>query len=222
MADIRTTPQLDNFIRADENPLSGGGIWGDLDTVNPGSNLRNENNAARGFLSIPDRFWCRYWTAGSFSGDIELWVQIDSELTGGDWAGLGLLTLAGQNGANHRGYIAYIQDNNLSDIVSIYRYDTWDSGILVGGNTISAFQVANTLFLFRTSGTHVQSYYSNDAGANWTSLIDAVDNTYRNSLYMVPAFVGMFGGLTGYIGFGGGAAGTLQQVNQLPYLGVGP
>lgn len=222
MADIRTTPELDNFIRANENPLSGGGIWGELDTVNPGANLKNQTNAARGTLSIPDRFWCRYWTAGALSGDIELWVEIDSPLTGTDWAGLGLLTNAGQNGVNHQGYVAYIQDNNLSDIVSIYRYDTWDSGILVSGSTISAFQGANTLFLFRTNGTSVQSYYSNDGGANWTTLVDAVDNTYRASLYMIPAFVGMFGGETGYIGFGGGATGTLTASNQLPYLGVGP
>lgn len=32
LADIRTTPLLDNFNRANENPLSGGGNWAQTDS----------------------------------------------------------------------------------------------------------------------------------------------------------------------------------------------
>ncbi len=229
MADIRTTPLLDDFNGADENPLANGGLWGPLDTdpagpVGPSGradNLRREGGAARGFLSIPDRFWTRYWTPSPFSGEWQIWGKLDSALAGGDWCGLAFLTDSGGFDTSPDGYISYVRAPGGNNDSLLYRYDNW-AATLVASDSRAAFLAADSLLLFQTNGTGLETYYSNDDGANWTALISAVDNTYRSTLWMSISFVGMFAGATGWIGFGGGNPGNLATINQLPYLGVGP
>jgi len=223
VADIRTTPQLDTFIRANEDPLSGGGLWVPLDTVRAPDYLQNLSDRGRGKAALSDRFWNRTWSGAPVTGDQEVWGWMDDDLQGSDWCGLGLLTNPDGTDVNHQGYIAYTRDFGGANYWAIYRYDTFDTVVpLLADAFETQYLFDSTLLLLRLNGTHVEYFYSNDDGANWTQLADVVDNTYRASLTMNISLVGMFGNpFFGYKGFGGGAPQPETQV-QLPYLGVGP
>jgi hypothetical protein len=222
VADIRTTPQLDNFIGANEVPLSRGGHWGQLDAVVEPRQLELQNNAARGEAHFPDANWKSYWTPSLFSGDMQLWGQLKDLLSGSDQVSQELLTNLGGSGNVLKGYGGLTRDFGGDNKIAIVRYDSYPSGAILAAQQIPKFIIDGTLLCFQTNGTSLEYFYSNDGGANWTTLLTAVDNTYRTSLSMVLGFTGMFGNVIGWSQFGGGVPGSLAASARLPYLGVGP
>lgn len=221
MADIRQTPQLDDFQGADENPLSRGGNWAEIDSVNQTDQLILEGGAARGHPSFVARYWADYWTPLVLTGDSEIWGEVDETLSNFDWIGQGWLTNCPGVDAEHNGYISYIRTGGGNNASEIYRYDDWPNGVLLGQDIRAAFVVAGTLMLSRIEGTHIKSFASTDGGANWFSLVDVVDNTYRTGFSIHLSITGVFGNAIGWTGYGGGYPQTPTNV-RLPYLGVGP
>jgi len=216
MADIRTTPQLDNFFGSNEDPLSHGGLWAQLDATGAPHQLQRLNNAGRGKVAFPQLFWASYWTPSTFTGDIQMWGALDEALSNTDWCGQGMLTNLGGSGNVPNGYIAYTVNSGGASRSEIYRYDASWNGTLLNATADQAnYSHKNTLFLFQTVGTHLEYYYSNDGGATWTQLDDIVDNTYRTSLYLNISLVGMIGNETGWISFGGGTPGAFTTQPQL-------
>ena len=76
MADIRVTSEIDNFSRADENPLSAGGNYAQVRTSGDFSQqLQNKSNDAWPQTGAA-HFSASYWTPESFTGDMEMWGEV--------------------------------------------------------------------------------------------------------------------------------------------------
>lgn len=217
MADIRTTPQIDAFNRADENPLSAGGLYGPLFGSTTAQQMQNASNQAKGTVTSGTRFCYSCYLPATIDGDFELW---------GDVAGfadnINAWTLSVFNtidgAADHfNGYVAAWY-KNIPDEWFIDRYDdavatriaTW------AGDTV----VAQTQFLFRSDGNELHMYRSADGGATWPQHETVTDGTYRTGLHLTIGMRGQSNNAPKWDGWGGGVAN--QRRSRLPYLGVGP
>lgn len=211
MADIRTTPELDDFDR-DEDPLSGGGNWAKVDTgVWPADMAATSAGDGAVGADPPDAFY--YWTPGSHTGDMEVWAtsSFGADLTEA-WR-LGLFKDVGIHGSVVDGYgILVTSDGGVADW-SLRRYSnggfTQIAGVL-GGQHLSG---GGDLALLRINGNEVEVFYSLDDGANWTMIMSATDTTYRTGLYLSLGISTDDGGNPGWINFGGG-----QEEDVIPQI----
>ncbi|HVE35373.1 MAG TPA: hypothetical protein VNC18_17540 [Gemmatimonadaceae bacterium] len=220
MADIRTTPELTLFPQANENPLSGGGDWAQVDSVDYPLQLQCVNHQAQGDdVFFRDVFSSR-WTPLSLTGDIQVWGLATANIDVNQSYSLRLFANTGGAGGVLDGYIVNFTAGSPVHGALLFRMDNGTATqIDVAGS--SQFIAADTLFLLQTVGTHVQTYYSHDAGQNWTLLNDVVDNTYRSNLALVLVTINSTS-FPHWGQFGGGLAGSLNRHVQLPFMGVGP
>ena len=221
MADIRTTSLLDSFQRPNEDPLSGGGIWGEVGSTSPFNHqMRNFDHSATGFIQFASFLWWSRYIPLTISGDMQIWGQVTIREGAFDAYEMGFFSGMGGDGTNLDGYLVEWTHNGGADRPILYRMDNSVTTILDTYNA-PAFINPDTLLLMQIVGDDIETYYSNDAGANWTLANQATDTTYRSGLSLMLGTLGQNTNLVAWVGFGGGNPATDQNI-QLPYLGVGP
>lgn len=159
---------VSNFTGADENPLSEGGNWGNLDSA--GSPLQRISSAASGGAVAN----CRsYWVPANFGPDVDVAVTI-STLSGNS---VGLLArIQGEGGAaTYDGY----QIDATTAGCSIYR--ATDAGLLfLLGQSLIGFVSGDKLGM-RCVGSTIQVWRQPSGSPNWYLLLAVVDATYASA-----------------------------------------
>lgn len=206
MADIRQNPGfLDDFDRADENPLSGGGNWAQT-ASGFWSELELENNQAT--LQGANTLSSSYWTPTSYSGDdCEVWGIAAGGGASGMAFRLGLYKDVGV-GANLDGY-RYGFDIGASGGRHVIRelLNGAGSNLAVSADAGGTPTGNPGHLLFRRNGNDLEGWWSSDAGANWTLMVSATDTTYTTNLFLSLDLADN-GGLQSveWTAFGGGPA----------------
>jgi YD repeat-containing protein len=172
LADIRTTPPLDNFNRANENPIAA--PW--VPRVAGGARGRLFNQQ---LINVNTSTFIDVYTAAPNS--TEVWAQTAGNLDQQEFWYIALL--ANPNGSGVLdGYAAqYVDPTNLPPRWNLLRYD---NGVL--SQPLATAQVTASLpsyFLLRREGGDVVIYRSGDSGANWTQDLRHADATYTTGLY---------------------------------------
>lgn len=195
MADIRYSTQIiDDFNRADE-PYPPGILppwyhtlgW-DLPVHLDGTTIGSPDND-------PNNQAMSSWQATWLRGDCETWGISFANANLFDGFHWGLIR------ADGAGY--YIRNANSvgAQRWQIIRLDGPNNGTQLSQSAADLLLAGGTYGLIQLQGTTVATYWSGDAGANWTLMTSAVDNTYRDFLY--PAF-GAQGGAPGWTAVGAG------------------
>ena len=181
MADIRTTGLLDDFNRADENPLSGGGNWAFNQYVS--DPLQLGSNAAIG--SVPSNFQGSYWTPGAFSGDMEVWGTVSGDAGENNSGWLMGFGKDLDSPTTNDGYYFQIRNPVGSPHANIFRVDN-NVETSLAGLPDEYLPAAGDKLLFRRVGNALEAWYSTDGGANWNVYFDGFgpfnDTTYMTDL----------------------------------------
>lgn len=218
MADIRqTTVILDDFERADEYPLSGGGNWNWTDT-GPFFPLRLKHSGSNGVVTHPastqtgnnsnGRFADSYWVHpfSTSDGIVEVWATpLGGNASGIAWA----LGLWKQPGGTWQvdGYRFRQEVSTGGGSTRIYQYTNGVRTAIASGPNGSTGGFPNMRWLFRIHPSGLlEAYFSTDSGANWTLKVSASgsvgDGTFYlglgvtdNSYSSLPAWDNMGGGV---------------------------
>jgi hypothetical protein len=200
MADIRqSTTAKDDFNRADEDPLSGGGNWAQTDSgvFTP---MVIKSNAATHQSGGPSSM--SHWTPTTYDGDAaEAWGARTGGGAGGIAWGIGLARDVGGSNAMD-GYRFRDEDGSTS----LKRFlNGSDSTVLDTGTGTSGAD--GDLLLIRRNGNDVEGWFSSDDGANWTLKVSATDTTYTTGFYLALSIRDNSASqLLGWDYFGGGPA----------------
>jgi len=212
LGDIRTTPLLDDFDRANENPLSGGGNWAKADASSQGIQLLNNKvTLAAGGLA-------RYeWTPAAVDGDVEVWARYaGAGMDDGAAAELVIVTDVG--GSNQVDGYALRAVNTFGGAGwQIRRLQNWSATVIAsapfGPGGISD---AGQLVLFRRSGTALEGWRSLDGGATWAREITVTDATYTANLHVGLGFSIALASSPSWDDFGGGATSSPTSAGPPP------
>jgi hypothetical protein len=189
-----TTSILDDFNRADENPLSGGGNWaGPIFSAN--SQMQLVSQAVTGAVAATGDG--SYWNASQFNnGAVGVEVFADVGTVNGtdrfflDW-------VENPNTGVENGYELQV---NLS--VDLWRLRRLDASVAttLGANVTQAVTAGDGIGFSSVNGTHTV-YYRAGAGS-WTVLFSRSDNTYVGNGNIG---LGTIGTVNTMDNFGGGA-----------------
>lgn len=205
MADGPTTAVLDTFTRADENPLSGGGNWVQLDSAITGT-VRLATNEVQVVAAAA----AYYWTPGTF-GAFETYITISTYGTNGAWGVGGRLV---RSATGYGGYFLMLNRSGATTQATLTLRknlpgDTPVTGTILGAKVISGF-AAGDKFMLRGVGRFLECWSS--IGGVWGRDIVAEDTLYMGgSLGMYATTI--LGVKT--INFGGGTYAG-------PEIGYGP
>lgn len=217
-----TTALLDDFQRADEFPLYGGGNWGPV-ASNGLWTLELDLHAGRvsGTFQFGASFFSDRWLPLTVTGDSQVWGVEYQKPDNGFSLDLGLLTGTGTVESAISGYLASFAVINSSTSQTVLR--RIDAGALTIIDFVNTGDIhaQGNVFLLRIDGTEVETYYSTDGGDTGTLLASATDNTYRADLKLALATGELFEPTAEWDAFGGGPV-LAATTNQLAYLGVGP
>ena len=219
MADIRTTAQIDDFNRADENPLSAGGAYRQLGGAGDVHQLQNLSNAAHGDVTS-GRWYCfSCWQVQSFTGGFEIWAEVVGTANNNDGWTLSMFDTIGGAANNFNGYTFERYRALGPDGWRIFR---WDNALAtqIAGTTGLNFPAAGELMLFRAVGAVLEGWHSTDSGTNWTLTGSVTDATYRDNWYLTPGVRSDAANGPAWDAWGGGVYPPRNV--QLPFLGVGP
>lgn len=188
MADIRYTPQRDDFQRPNENPINPPWLrnWGS------GVNCQLLSNSLKSTVGNPASSGQDFWSTMSFTGDdIEAWGIFTGTLPQAESNRFGLCDSAvGMNG-----YICRAQNPVGPDNWVIRKYT---NGVATGIASQNApLPSGGSICLMQLTATHVRVYHSTDGGLNFTLIVSAADTTYRSNLYLHFGGNGRGGGWTG-------------------------
>lgn len=204
MADIRTTPLLDDCQRANENPLSFGGRWAVTDYGLWPAPMSLSNNtispAARGTMNY-------YWTPEWFSGDVEVWgLNVDvPDLTEGYRLSL-LKELGGSLQVD--GYQLFV-NFTIGNIASweIRRYTNGVRTDLAGAS--GDRPTTSAPILFRLVGGVLEGWMAVDVGGTiWNKMVSVADAMYTGQFYASLGIDSDDGTGPGWGGFGAGRTTT--------------
>ena len=159
---------ISNFTGADENPLSEGGNWAQLNSAS--NDLQRISNAITSTSAGGQG--SSYWTSGNFGPDLEAYITIP---TSGTAAGI-IGRIQGEGGsATWDGYeviavgtqtqIAVIT-NGTATILLQPTPVTWASGDKLG---------------MRLEGSTIQAWRQASGSSVWNLVVTAVDNTYTGA-----------------------------------------
>lgn len=218
MADIRQNPTfLDDFDRADEAPLSGGGNWAFLDSVwsSPMELVSNEATHDGDFT-----FSFSYWTPEAWDGDeAEAW----GFATGGGAGGLAWYIgiqkdVGGSNAVDGYalGFLIFTGNNT-----SLVLYEALNGSYVIrdqADDPGGPFDPNGDLYLLiRRNGNDVEGWGSAD-GVTWTLGVSVTDTTYTTGLF---AGIGCNdnGGFQSveWRDFGGGPTEFIPQIYRRPF-----
>lgn len=168
------SPLLDDFDRANEDPLSGGGNWALVDNVYQPMRLLN-NEATRRVNS--NSF--SYWTPQSFDGDCEVWGQKnDPGFSTIEFIRCGLLRDLGGTGAfdgyqligGYGGHGYWLRRYTNGGFV--------DLAAPTPGGGIPAY------IMLKRNGNDVEAWYSyTNAPGSWLLAVAVTDTTYMTGLH---------------------------------------
>jgi hypothetical protein len=170
-----TTPVLDPFTRANENPLANGS-WASL-TPFDGGGMKLVSNTARS--SIADGSWAgSYWSAGNFGPDTEVFVTVVTKpATNGHVFDL---YVRGNSGdlTNFPSYSLEYSRQAGTDAFKFIRYDVGSSTQL--GSTMNQEVSNGDAIGLSVVGTTLTAWYK-ASGGSWASLGTTTDGTYAGS-----------------------------------------
>lgn len=205
-----TTPQLDNFTRANENPLDQGGNWG-VDLLPGTDNLQVLSNLC---AATVDGF-CDAWRDNTTYGpDSEAWCVAPTweaaksiELT---------VRIVNPGAAGLDGYLLHVAK---PDVWEIYRIDN-SAQTKLGVTATQAVANGDSIGL-EAVGTSIRGYHRSGAGS-WNLIMTRIDATY-NAVGNIGLVIEE--NVTRVSSFGGGtsipAATGRPPGQRLPLLGVG-
>lgn len=197
MADIRTTPLLDDFQRPPENPVQP--PW----HQSPFSNFSMEltgDPALKGIGLPPNENAAYLETPFGPVGDPEMWAKAfgDAPVTEG-WR-FGMFTIESVAVGERRGYICLPHNNVGTDTWSLRKYTGFT---FVQIHSVNAAPLGlDVLALMRIKNGLIETWRSDDDGANWTLHNQVADpGDYVGPWYFV---LGSSGHNEGWTEIGGG------------------
>lgn len=164
-----TTGILDNFNRADENPLDGGGNWGDRLTNN---DLQILSNRAAG--TGANVLNSRYWAASQFGPDCEVYYSVPVINVSPDYLRL-WIRIQNPGAANETGYM--MQWLNDANGCKIFKETARESYSQLAVNAAARF-AANDQIGMEAIGTTITVYQ------NGTSVVSVSDGTTTGAGYI--------------------------------------
>ncbi|MGH3078100.1 MAG: DUF6531 domain-containing protein [Gaiellaceae bacterium] len=179
LADIRTTPLLDDFDRPNESTLSGGGNWAKADTSSNVIQLLNNQVTLPSQTSITSLY---HWAPQTLDGDVEVWATFKGALDDGAAADLGIVTEVG--GTNQMdGYVLRAVNTFGFAGWQIRKRTNWGGvQVLAQAGFVGGGVATGHIVLLRRQGNALQGWRSKDGGATWTLEVSASDSTYTADL----------------------------------------
>jgi hypothetical protein len=210
MADIRyTTAILDDFNRADEDPIAAPWTrnWAGVNIQS--AELRNNQcGSSNGNPAVSAQ---SYLSTESFTGsEIECWASAVGDAAQAESFRMGLCD--GAVGMN--GYILRCENPVGSNKWAIRKYTNGSATELISVN--GDLPGSNQLVLMQLTPAGVFCYISFDTGANWTLRVSHSDTTYRSGLF---PHLGANGGGPAWDYVGAGVPITfIPQFYRRPYM----
>ena|SRR3990167_332429 len=175
-----TTGTLDNFNRADEDPLTGGGNWGSV-PVFVGYDLHriiSNQVASGGDTSVSST---TYW-ASATNANCEVWCDVPVAPANSTDSYVSLMLRLAQPNSSADGYLAeFLYDGTLT----IYRIDNETLTALGASVDFGTFG-NNDAVGFEASGSTLKAYYK-ASGGSWVEQLSRTDSTYG-----AGGFIGLF------------------------------
>lgn len=174
MPDIRTTPTLDDFNRANEAPIQL--PWARADNSWQLNNLQSFRFTGNVGDSVS------YWTPLTLNGDMEVWGRTGPGVDLTEAWRIGLLTDVGGTSAVDGYLLLVVASGGVANWL-LRRYLNFGNTLI--GSVLNSYLPADDVYiLMRTVGTHVEVWRSTNPGdpSAWTQMLDVVDNTYRTNL----------------------------------------
>ncbi len=173
---------ISDFTGADENPLSEGGNWANLNTSS--DPLQRLSNAASASVNTDS---ASYWTPANFGADLEAYVTITNPATSP--AGL-IGRIQGEGGAaTWDGYV--VRASTLS--LQIGRVDNGVITLLV--NTGSVTVASGDKLGMRISGSAIEAWKQLSGSGVWNLVATTTDTTYASAgkigLFCTSTSIGM-------------------------------
>ena len=200
-----TTGILDDFNRADENPLDGGGNWGDRVANN---DLQLLSNQAAG--TAANVLNSRYWAASTFGPDCEVYYSVPVINVAPDYLRL-WLRIQNPGAANETGYM--MQWLNSSAGCTIFKETAREAYTQLATLSTPRF-AANDQIGMEAIGTTITVYQ------NGTSVLSTTDATTTGAGYIA---IGCRSTVFRLDDFGGGTSVTAaaSKPKSLLTMGVG-
>lgn len=172
-----TTPTLDNFNRADEDPLSQDGNW-DPTPVSGGAlwtdTLQLASNVAQGHGSALNGSWR---VATTPSGDCQVWGRWKFSVGNAEGTGL-FMNLQSPASSSFQGYRArYTNPSAGNNIFAIHKHTAGGAGTVIGTTTSAITLGDGDYFLLEKIGSTLSLYQSED-GVSFTFMCSASDSAY--------------------------------------------
>lgn len=161
-----TTGILDNFDRANENPLSDGGNWGDRNVAGELQLLNNKAQGVTGSTTLNSR----YWTAVTFGPDCEAYITV-ATLPNQDYIRL-WLRIQNPGAVGETGYM--MQWQNDANGVRIFKETAREAYTALAQDAAARFVVTDQLG-FQAIGTSLTVYQ------NGTSVLNTTDATITDA-----------------------------------------
>lgn len=160
---------LDDFNRANENPLSGGGNWAKLNSAD-GTDLQLISNAVASNAATTGS---RYWTPSTFGPNVEAYFTITVKPANTE-AVFVLARLQGVGGSNTwDGYQVRATAAAGTDTIAIISV-TNNTGTQLA-SVDQEFAVGDKIGI-RCLGTAIEGWYN--TGGTWTRVVEIEDSTY--------------------------------------------
>jgi hypothetical protein len=188
------TDVLDDFNRADEDPLSGGGNWAQADS-SVWENMRISSNKATNH-SGGSTSSMSYWTQDTYpGGEGSVWAQWGNINQAGDNRASVLLVAhagSGDGTGDLDGYeFSRYSDGGTNPSWRMYRID---NAVRTQLGSSSTSNTSYTYFNLRRIGTTVEGWASPDR-ETWTLIMQQTDSTYTTGTFY-PATHGRTAGVT--------------------------
>jgi hypothetical protein len=158
---------ISDFTGADENPLSEGGNWANLNSS--GNPLKRLSNAVASSVGVSRS----YWTPANFGPDLEAYVTLSTAAAG--TAGL-VVRVQGEGGANT--WDGYQITAASTGTVTILRADNGVTTQLIAA--AGGFASGDKLGV-RCEGSTIQAWRQASGSSDWNLISSAVDATYGSA-----------------------------------------
>jgi hypothetical protein len=166
---VEPLPILDNFNRANENPLSGGGSW----TIGVSGSIEAGLYVTSNQLACNKSTTCTaYRSSAQYGADVEVWARMP--VVGAAGSNLRLKARLQQVGSS--GYDGYMLRTNRLDGTDEVYLERLDNAALVRLKTVSWELAANDTLLFRITDQMLEAWLKR--GSNWIRLAVVSDSTY--------------------------------------------
>ena len=205
---------LDDFQRADENPLSHGGDWLQVAPSNPTVWGLMELENTHATHDDPLQFGFAYWNPLSLSGDdAECWAfALGGNASGTGWR-VGLLRDVNGASASVDGYLFSFNISTGGGSTLLRRY-TNGTATDIDTNASSPSTGNPGYLLIRRNGNDVEGWANTNAGdaSSWTLYVSATDTSHTTDLHPAIGVSDNASQQTTYFDwFGGGAVSDWNQ-----------